>query len=52
VLTDGKVVLSDTTANAPRERLIDAIVGTGDRARQAQLEPARASVTLRTIIGL
>ena len=45
VLTDGKVVLSDTVDNAPRERLIDAIVGTGSRqARDALLSPAHAEL--------
>jgi len=42
VLADGQVVFSESVANAPRERLVEAIVGTGDRrARQAASTPGR-----------
>jgi ABC-type sugar transport system ATPase subunit len=41
VLTDGRVTLSGAVADTPRERLIDAIVGTGNRrARDVLLASA------------
>jgi ABC-type sugar transport system ATPase subunit len=43
VLADGEVVLSDRIENAPRARLVDAIIGTGDRrVREAAVAPTRA----------
>lgn len=55
VLADGEVMLSDRVENAPRERLVDAIIGTGDRrARIAAAAPThtvKPSVSIDSSVG-
>jgi ABC-type sugar transport system ATPase subunit len=42
VLADGQIAFADTTANAPRKRVVDAVVGAGDRrARDVAASPTR-----------